>query len=445
MATTILRARVVDVRYPTSDNLKGSDPFHRRPDYSAPYLLLFTSDPSLTGTGLVFTIGAGTDWVVRGIEDLAQLIVGLTVEEFVADPGKVHRRLIDHHQLRWLGDAGVFAMAVGGIMNALWDLAAKSRGLPMWRYLAGLTPQQVVSAINWRHLRDALTPDEAIQLLAIGQQGITARLDEFAKRGPEAYSTAGWSGLSDDQLREACRIAVFDKKMRSVKAKVGTDLADDQRRLRIMREVVGDEVALRVDANQIWGVDEAIQWMKELAEFRPQWIEEPTHPDDIYGYQTIRKALRPFGIGVACGEHTKNPVMFKQFLATGAIDYCQIDAARVAGPSEVFAAVLLAKKFGVPVCPHGGGIGLCSYILHYGAWDQIAVAASRDNRVVEWIDFLEEAMVNPVRISDGYYCLPSQAGWGTELKPDFVAQYTYPDGPFWSARPDHLKGPRFEA
>lgn len=445
MNRAITGIRVTDVRYPTSDSMKGSDPFHKKPDYSAVYVELLTSDPKLTGRALVFTIGAGTDWVAYGARDVAQLLVGLDITEFASDPGKIHRRLVDHHQLRWLGDAGVFAMAVGGVMNALWDLAAKQAGEPMWRYLSLLPAETVVSSVNWRHLRNALTPDEALELLRARDGERDANLHEFASRGPEAYSTAAWSGLTDDQVREACRVAVEEQGMRSVKAKVGISIDDDQRRLALMRTAVGPQVALRVDANQIWGVDEAIEWMSALAHHGIAWIEEPTHPDDVFGYKAIQQALAPHGIGVAGGEHTKNPVIFKQLLAHRAINFCQIDAARMSGLNDVMAVVLMAAKFGVPVCPHGGGIGLCNLIQHLGAWDQIAVSGGRDGRVVEWIDFLGEAMESPVQVAGGHYVLPSAPGWGIELKPEFVAAHTFPDGPIWSGRPEAKKGVRFEA
>ena len=445
MAPTITACRVVDVRYPTSDTLKGSDPFHKKPDYSAPYIELLTDDPALKGVALVFTIGAGTDWIVYGINDLATLLVGLNIGEFSADPGRTHRRLLDHHQLRWLGDGGVFSMAVGGVMNALWDLAAKVEGLPMWRYLSMLPPERIVGAINWRHIRDALTPEEALAMLRKSAGERRARIEEFAGRGPEAYSTAAWSGLTDAQVREACRVAVQEQGMRSVKAKVGIDLADDRRRLQLMRDAVGPNVDLRVDANQIWDVNQAIAWMSELGEFGLRWIEEPTHPDDVLGYKKIRTALAPYGIGVAGGEHTKNPVLFKQLFQHEAIDYCQVDASRMSGLNDVLAVILMAEKYGVPVCPHGGGIGLCNYIQHLGAWDQIAVSGSRENRVVEWIDFLGEAMEYPVQVRDGYYVLPEAPGWGIELRPEFVERYEFPTGPTWCDRPKDKIGIRFEA
>ncbi len=441
MGPKITACRVVDVRYPTSDSLKGSDPFHKKPDYSAPYIELKTDNPKLTGVALVFTIGAGTDWINFGIEDLAKLVVGLDVAEFAREPGRFHRRLVDHHQLRWLGDGGVFSMAVGGVINALWDLAAKVKGEPMWRYLSTLSVETVLESVNWRHIRDALTPEEAKQILARGER----RVDEFAKQGPEAYSTAAWSGLSDAEVREACRIAVKEQGMRSVKAKVGIDLEDDRRRLRLMRDAVGPDVALRVDANQIWNVNEAIAWMSELSEFGLRWIEEPTHPDDVIGYKKIRTALAPHGIGVAGGEHTKNPVLFKQLFQHEALDFCQIDASRMAGLNDVIAVTLMAAKFGVPVCPHGGGIGLCNYIQHLGAWDQIAVSRERENRVVEWIDFLGEAMVHPVQVREGHYVLPDAPGWGIELRPEFVAEYEFPSGPVWRDRPTARCGVNFEA
>ena len=439
----IIGAQVSDVRYPTADTLKGSDPFHRKPDYSATYLELRTDTPTLSGCSLVFTIGAGNDWIVTGIRDLATLLEGLEIETFAQRPGSVHRRLIDHHQIRWLGDAGVLSMAVGGIVNALWDLAAKSRRLPIWKYLAELPAETVVEAVNWRHIEDAITPGEALELLRRAQADRQRRVDDL-QRGPKAYGTAAWSGLSDSEVQAACKNAVSQQKMESVKAKVGLDLEKDRHRLSLIRQAIGEEKGIRLDANQIWSVDRAIDWMKELASFRPIWIEEPTHPDDVIGYAKIKKALQPYGIGVAGGEHGKNPVLFKQFLSTQAIDYCQVDACRMAGLNDVLAVLLMAAKFKVPVCPHAGGIGLCNLVQHIGAFD-LFLNGPVEGSVVEWIDFLGEAMQSPVVVREGRYVLPDAPGWGIELRPEFINEYKFPDGDFWRQQDSLRCGVRFEA
>ena len=423
---------IVDLRVPTSDTLLGSDPFHKKPNYSS-VLTTLTTDDGLIGSSVNFTAGAGNDWIAYGVRDLAQLVEGRDLDEFAADPGGVYRLLVDHHQLRWLAD-GVARMAIGSIVNALWDLWATREGKPLWKLLVDLAPEQIVACIDWRYLRDALTPDEALAILQRGQNGATAREAGFAPRGPKAYSTAGWLGLTDEQIADTIA-AMKAKGFDCFKMKVGQDVDHDRERLAFIREIIGAEALMMTDANQIWGVDEAIQRMVQLAEFRPHWIEEPTARDDVFGYRKIAEALAPHGIGVAAGEQVPSPVIFKQLLQADAIQFCQIDATRLAGVNDVLAVILLAAKHEIPVCPHGGGIGLCNMICHYALWDQIAVTAHSNTQVVEFINFLQDGVfLHPIEVADGAYVTPTRPGWSLDMHPDFIAAHTYPTGAVWRGR-----------
>ena len=426
------RVEIVDVRVPTSDTLLGSDPFHKKPNYSTVLTTLTTSD-GLAGTSVNFTAGAGNDWIAYGVADLAKLVEGQDLDDFAADPGAFHRLLVDHHQLRWLAD-GVGRMAIGSVVNALWDLWAKRENKPLWKLLVDLSPEQVVQSVDWRYLREALSPEEAMDILRQGEVGRREREQRFAGRGPKAYSTAGWLGLTDEQ------IAATITEMKSVgfdsfKMKVGQDIQHDRERLGFIRSTIGDEALMMLDANQVWGVDEAIAYMEQLAEFRPHWIEEPTARDDVLGCCRIAEALAPHGIGVACGEQVPSPVIFKQLLQRGAIRFCQIDATRLGGVNDVIAVILLAAKYKVPVCPHGGGIGLCNMICHYALWDQIAVSAHSKTQMVEYLNFLQDGVfLHPVAVADGAYVTPARAGWSLEMFPEFIADHTYPDGKIWRDR-----------
>lgn len=426
------RVEVTDLRVPTSDTLLGSDPFHKKPNYST-VLTVLTTDDGLAGTSVNFTAGAGNDWIAYGVKDLGQLVQGLDLDEFAADPGVFYRLLVDHHQLRWLAD-GVARMAIGSLVNALWDLWAQKEGKPLWKLLVDLEPERVVACIDWRYLRDALTPEEALEILQNGQAGRQERQERFARRGPKAYSTAGWLGLTDEQIAETIgqmKAVGFD----CFKMKVGQDLDHDRERLAFIRRTIGPDALMMLDANQIWGVDEAIAYMEQLVEFRPHWIEEPTARDDVAGYQQIANALAPHGIGVACGEQVPSPVIFKQLLQSGAIRFCQIDATRLAGVNDVLAVILMAAKYKTLVCPHGGGIGLCNMICHYALWDQIAVAAHSDGQVVEYLNFLQDGVfVHPIQVADGAYVTPTRPGWSLAMEPDFVAEHTYPQGKVWQGR-----------
>jgi L-fuconate dehydratase len=425
---------VVDVRVPTSDTLLGSDPFHKKPNYST-VLTTLTTDDGLVGTSVNFTAGAGNDWIAYGVKDLARLTKGQSLEDFIADPGVFYRLLIDHHQLRWLAD-GVARMAIGSIINAMWDLWAKKAGKPLWQLLVDLDPQQVLQSIDWRYLRDALTPEEALEILQQGKRGSSDRQSRLGQIGPKAYSTAGWLGLTDQQIADtitSMRTLGFD----CFKMKVGQDLDHDRERLRFIRGLIGDDALMMLDANQIWGVDEAIGYMEQLIEFRPHWIEEPTARDDVLGYRKIAEALAPHGIGVAAGEQVPSPVIFKQLLQSQAIRFCQIDATRLAGVNDVMAVILMAARHQTLICPHGGGIGLCNMICHYALWDQIAVSAHSDGQVVEYLNFLQDGVFrHPVSVADGAYVAPTTPGWSLEMHPEFVAEHTFPEGAVWQGRED---------
>ncbi len=432
MATVIENVNVVDLRIPTSDTLLGSDPFHKKPNYSA-VLTTLETNTGHCGISVAFTAGAGNDWIAYGVRDLAKLVVDMPIINFINAPGVFHKLLVDHHQLRWLAD-GVNRMAIGSIVNAMWDLWAKLAEKPLWKLLVDLPPETILECIDWRYLRDALTPDEARQALHMNWKSCPEREQTLLHKGPKAYSTAGWLGLTDDQIIETVN-QVKAAGLDCFKMKVGQDLDFDKRRLAFIREVIGDEARLMLDANQVWGVDEAIAYMKELAIFEPTWIEEPTARDDVLGFLQISRALEKYGIGVATGEQVPSPVIFKQLLMTGAIQYCQIDATRLGGVNDVLAVIIMAAKYNVPVCPHGGGIGLCNMIQHYALWDQICVAAHSETQVVEYLNFLQDdVFISPIQIREGAYVAPTAPGWGLEMYPEFVEKHVYPTGSVWQGR-----------
>jgi L-fuconate dehydratase len=421
----------VDVRFPTSVTLDGSDAMNRDPDYSAAYVVLRTNmSNDLAGHGFCFTIGRGTEICVQAIKALRPLVVGAKASDLFADMGAFWRRLVGDSQLRWLGpEKGVMHMATAAVVNAVWDLYAKTERKPLWKLLADLSPEQVVALVDFRYLTDALTPAEALEILRSRADGKAEREGQLLAGGYPAYTTsAGWLGYDDAKLRRLCQEAV-DAGFNHVKLKVGASVDDDVRRCGIAREVIGPARALMVDANQIWDVPEAIDWMKRLAEFDPLWVEEPTSPDDILGHASIARAIAP--IKVATGEHVHNRVMFKQMLQADALSFVQIDACRLAGVNEVVAVLLLADKFGVPVCPHAGGVGLCELVVHLSAFDYIAVSGSLENRVIEYVDHLHEHFVEPVRVSGGRYELPRQPGYAP-MTPEALASYRFPDGPVWA-------------
>ena len=428
----IKKVDVVDLRVPTSDTLLGSDPFHKKPNYSA-VLTTIETDTGHHGISVAFTAGAGNDWIAYGVEDLAQLVVGMEMDAFVDDPGAFHKLLVDHHQLRWLAD-GVNRMAIGSIVNAMWDIWAKLVDKPLWKLLVDLPPEKVVQCIDWRYLHDALTPDEAEEILNTHRDSHEAREQVLRQQGPKAYSTAGWLGLTDEQIIETVN-QVKAAGLDCFKMKVGQDLEFDKKRLAFIREAIGPDALLMLDANQVWGVDEAIAYMEALAEFKPTWIEEPTARDDVLGFVKISRALEKHGIGVATGEQVPSPVIFKQLLTSGAIQYCQIDATRLGGVNDVLGVILMAAKYDIPVCPHGGGIGLCNMIQHYAIWDQICVASHSETQVVEYLNFLQEdVFLHPIQVRNGAYVTPTTSGWGLEMYPEFVEKHIYPTGSVWQGR-----------
>ena len=421
----IKKVNVVDLRVPTSDTLLGSDPFHKKPNYSA-VLTTLETDTGHRGISVAFTAGAGNDWIAYGVKDLAQLVVGMDVDTFIADPGEFHRLLVDHHQLRWLAD-GVNRMAIGSIVNAMWDVWAKLVDKPLWKLLVDLPPEKIVQCIDWRYLRDALTPDEAEEILNAHSGTREAREQTLREQGPKAYSTAGWLGLTDAQIIETIN-QVKAAGLDCFKMKVGQNLDFDKKRLAFIREAIGTEARLMLDANQVWGVDEAIAYMEALTGFNPTWIEEPTARDDVLGFVKIARALEKYGIGVATGEQVPSPVIFKQLITSGAIQYCQIDATRLGGVNDVLGVILMAAKYNVPVCPHGGGIGLCNMIQHYAIWDQVSVAAHSETQVVEYLNFLQEdVFLHPIQVRNGAYVTPTVPGWGLEMYPDFIEAAHLPD------------------
>ncbi len=437
----ITAAKVIDLRVPTSDQMLGSDPFHKKPDYSSAVLHLET-DAGLRGVSVVFTVGAGTDWICHGIEDLCQLIIGTELEEFSAAPIKLYKRLIDHHQLRWLHD-GVFRMAAGAVINAMFDLWAKSLDKPLWKLLVDLEPEFVADCIDYRNIGDALTRDEAVEILKKRRATVADREKDMSSLGPKAYCTAGWLGLSDEQILGTIR-KLEEQGFDSFKLKVGADSDADVKRIKYMREAIGPDLNLMVDANQYWGVEEAKKHVERYRPFGLKWVEEPIARDDVMGYHELSKTFADASFDFACGEQAASPVIFKQLLKSGGIKYCQIDAVRVAGVNDVMAIILMAAKYEVPVCPHGGGIALCNMIQHYGMWDQIAVSGHSNTQLVEYIDFLQEAVEHPVEVRDGCYVTPTAAGWGLEFLPSFIDKHTFPNGEVWASRPHEKKGAAFE-
>ena len=430
--TSITSVTVTDIRFPTSLTMDGSDAMNKDGDYSAAYVHIATDDPTVSGYGFTFTIGRGNDLCVEAARQRGLPLIGRDVDELVNDLGGIYRELQSDSQLRWLGpEKGVIHLALAAVMNAVWDMAARRAGKPLWRLLAEMTPEQLVDVADLRYLSDALTRDEAIAILAELEPTRQTRIDEMAERGYPCYTTsAGWLGYSDDKLRRLCQEAV-DAGYRHVKLKVGADLDEDIRRLGIAREVIGPDAALMIDANQVWDVPQAIEWVNALAEFRPLWIEEPTSPDDVLGHAAIRRAVAP--IGVASGEHGMNRVLFKQMFQAGALDYCQLDAARLGSINEILAVYLLAKKFEVPVCPHAGGVGLCELVQHLSIFDYVAVSGSLDGRVTEFVDHLHEHFVDPCIVEGGAYRLPTASGYSAEMLAGSVEEFTFPGGTYWSA------------
>ena len=423
MSETFTAFDVSDVRFPTSAQLDGSDALNPDPDYSMAYVAVRTSTGEC-GYGFVFTIGLGTEIEVTAIRAVERLVVGLEVEAVLSDMGAFSRRLVHDSHLRWLGpEKGAVHMAIGAVINAVWDLFARRVDKPLWKLLADMEPEELVSLVDFRHLTDVLRPSEALEILQAARDGRAGREEELLSRGFPAYTTsAGWLGYSDEKVERLVYKALGDG-FRHLKLKVGRDLDDDVRRVEMVRELIGSDVALSVDANQSWDVNEAVDAIRRLAPFNPHWVEEPTSPDDVLGHMKIANEVRP--VRIATGEHVANRVIFKQLLAAGAISVCQIDACRVAGVNENIAVLLMAAKFGVPVCPHAGGVGLCELVQHLAMFDFVAVGASLDGRWIEYVDHLHEHFAEPVRVTHGRYWAPSAPGSGAELREEAIATYRY--------------------
>lgn len=424
IVTSITGLKTYDLRFPTSQRLDGSDAMNPDPDYSAAYVVLETDAAGLEGHGLTFTIGRGNEICCAAIEAMRHLVVGLDLAWIRDDPGRFWRHVTSDSQLRWIGpDKGAIHLATGAVVNAVWDLLAKQAGKPVWRLVAEMTPEEIVSIVDFRYLTDAISRDEALELLKRAEPGKTARIARLEDTGYPCYTTsAGWLGYPDDKLRRLCREAV-DAGFNHVKLKVGRDLDDDIRRLRIAREELGPERILMIDANQVWEVDQAIDWVGKLAFASPYFIEEPTSPDDIAGHKRIREAVAP--VKVATGEMCQNRIIFKQMIMGGAIDVVQIDACRMGGLNEVLAVLLMAAKYGLPVWPHAGGVGLCEYVQHLSMIDFVAISGTMDGRVIEYVDHLHEHFLHPCVIRNAAYMPPVSPGFSIEMKPSSIDKYTF--------------------
>lgn len=420
----ITNMRVVDVRFPTSQHLDGSDAMNPDPDYSAAYVILETDQTGLEGHGLTFTIGRGNEICCVAIEAMRHLVVGLDMDWVAEDMGRFWRYMTSDSQLRWIGpDKGAIHLATGAVVNAVWDLWAKQEGVPVWELVSRMSPEEIVKLIDFRYITDCITPEEALALLQSKAQGKTERWATLEREGYPCYTTsAGWLGYDDDKLRRLCKEAI-DAGFNHVKMKVGRDKADDIRRLTIAREVLGPNRQLMIDANQVWDVKQAVEWVNDLAFCKPWFIEEPTSPDDIEGHRAIREGVAP--VRVATGEMCQNRVIFKQLIMRGAIDVVQIDSCRLGGVNEILAVMLMAAKYNLPVCPHAGGVGLCEYVQHLSMIDYLCIAGTREGRVIEYVDHLHEHFKEPCVIDNAAYMPPKAPGFSIEMKPESIAQYTF--------------------
>lgn len=422
--TRITDLRVFDLRFPTSQSLDGSDAMNPDPDYSAAYVILDTDSGDLAGHGLTFTIGRGNDICCMAIKAMRHLVVGQELETFAKAPGKFWRHLTSDSQLRWIGpDKGAIHLATGAVVNAFWDLLAKQKGKPVWQLVAEMSAEEIADIVDYRYLTDVLSREDALSILKRAEAGKAERIEVLKREGYACYTTsAGWLGYPEEKLRRLCHEAV-DAGFNHVKMKVGRDLEDDIRRLTIAREVIGPDRYLMIDANQVWEVGQAIEWVNKLAFAKPFFIEEPTSPDDIAGHRKIREAIGP--VKVATGEMCQNRIMFKQFIAEGAIDIVQIDSCRMGGLNEVLAVLLVAAKYGLPVWPHAGGVGLCEYVQHLSMIDYIAVSGTKEGRVIEYVDHLHEHFVEPCIIENAAYMPPVRPGFSIEMKSQSIADYTF--------------------
>lgn len=425
--TRIIALQVEDIRFPTSQHLDGSDAMNPDPDYSAAYVILKTDNPQLTGHGLTFTIGRGNDICCAAIRALEHLIVGVSLEEIAANMGAFWRNFTSDSQLRWIGpDKGAIHLATGAVVNAVWDLWAKAQGKPVWRLVADMSPEELVRCIDFRYITDCITPEEALALLKSRSEGKARRLENLLEHGYPCYTTsAGWLGYDDEKLRRLCQEAVAAG-FSHIKLKVGRDIEDDIRRVRIAREAIGPDRNLMIDANQVWEVNDAVEWVKKLAFANPWFIEEPTSPDDIEGHRRIREGVAP--VKVATGEMCQNRIMFKQFIMRGAIDVVQIDACRLGGVNEVLAVMLMAAKYNLPVCPHAGGVGLCEYVQHLSMIDYLCIAGTHEGRVIEYVDHLHDHFLNPCDIRGAAYMPPQAPGYSIEMYSASIEQYRYRGG-----------------
>lgn len=430
MPLIILSLEVKDIRFPTSQLLDGSDAMNPDPDYSAAYVILKTNRPGFEGHGLTFTIGRGNELCVAAIKSLSYLLIGKTLAEITADMAGFWKMITGDSQLRWLGpEKGVIHLATGAIVNAVWDLYAKVEGKPLWKLIADMTPEQIISCIDFTYLDNVITPLEALDILTEQSATKQQRIDYLEQNGYPAYTTsAGWLGYSEEKIRHLCRQAKAEG-WSHLKMKVGADIEQDMRRAEIIREEIGYDLKLMMDANQRWEVDEAIQNMKLLAKYKPWWIEEPTSPDDILGHLAIKQAIAP--IKVATGEHCQNRVMFKQFMQSGAIDICQIDSCRVGGVNEILSIMLMAAKYNIPICPHAGGVGLCEHVQHLSMIDFICISGTLENRIIEYVDHLHQHFIDPVIIKNGNYMPPVAPGYSIAIKPNSLRDHSYPTGQVW--------------
>ncbi|MGA8110639.1 MAG: enolase C-terminal domain-like protein [Acidobacteriaceae bacterium] len=425
----ITKVEVLDIRFPTSKEDIGSDAVNKDPDYSAAYCILETNG-GLRGFGLTFTLGRGTELCVEALKYLSRTVKGRTLESLTEDLCGFSRELTGDTQFRWLGpEKGVIHLATAALINAVWDLYARVEGKPLWRLLAEMEPEEIAGVVDFHYINDALTRDEAVALLRERRAGYGERLARLEREGLAAYTTSvGWMGFSDKKIARLCDEAL-EQGWTHFKLKVGGDPGDDRRRAALVREKIGPERKLMMDANQKWDVEEAILRTRELAEFDPWWMEEPTSPDDVLGHARIRREVR--GVRIATGEHCQNRILFKQFMQAGAMDVCQIDSCRLAGVNENIAVMLLAAKFGIPVCPHAGGVGLCEYVQHLSAFDALCVGGEREDRVVEFVDHLHEHFVDPVRVEKGHYRLAEKPGYSIEVFAETLEDYSYPEGKIW--------------
>lgn len=435
----IIGYEVKDIRFPTSKTLDGSDAMNPDPDYSAAYLILKTNISSLEGHGLTFTIGRGNSICVDAIREFMPMVIGQKLSTITSNMGLFWNKLNGDSQLRWLGpEKGVMHISMGAVVNAVWDLYAKWQGKPLWKLIADMSPAELISCVDFTYITDVITPEKALKNLESKAVSKQERINQLISNGYPAYTTsAGWLGYSDEKIRRLCKEAIAEG-WDYIKMKVGSDINDDIRRAAIIREEIGYGRALMMDANQKWGVNEAIDNMKTLSQFSPLWIEEPTSPDDILGHKKIRENISP--VQVATGEHCHNRIMFKQFMAAGALDFCQIDSCRLGGVNEVLAVLLMANELNIPVCPHAGGVGLCEYVQHLSMIDFICISGTMQDRVIEYVDHLHEHFESPVIIKNAAYMAPMEAGYSITMKKESLETYEYPNGAYWSKEKIRVNG-----